>query len=237
MAGGTSEISDFTGWSVLLSCAALALLFGSLCAAISAAKHTKRTANAAERSEGAFVDIELSTNPGKFLPDDLKNNQKMTIRVSINNYGRTPARSINYKVTPVLKGNQPIFCEGLIGILPPSKDNTERFLKDFAAVDTTFPATSWLMGKGTDFVVEWNYETIFSKKVHASSYTARFQTDTDGVVDYTINTTYQHYSPWFQRINESESVSTKKNENQSPAIPDKLISEAKLWFKSRVKRS
>lgn len=212
MATGTTHISDYARTTVVISWWALLFLFLSLVAASIAAYYAKRTANAAERSDGAFVDIELSTNPEKFFEMDLKNDPNMTISILISNYGNTPARKLRYKITPVYKGNQPIFCEGLIGIFPPSTKGTEKFLKDFASVDTTFNAASWLMGKGTDFVVEWEFETIFSEKVRAFSYTAKFQSDTDGIVDR--NTTYQNFSTWFQRVDESESVRARAEKQE-----------------------
>ena len=220
MADGTTKIKIYTARSFWLSCIGVLLLFGSFIAAWRAANQTKRTADAAERAEGAFVDIELSTKPKKFLGRDLASNPKMNIRVSISNYGNTPARKLTYKVTPLAKGNQPIFCEGMVGIFPTNKSaKTKRFIKDFASVDTTFIVTDWLMGDGTDFLVEWEYETIFSKEeVLVNSYTARFQTDIDGTVDRTVNTTHQDFSPWFERIDESESVrtKTKKQKKEGP---------------------
>ena len=215
MARGTTQISGYARTTVVISWWALAFLFFSLVAASVAAYYAKKTADAAERSEGAFVDIELSTDPDKFYGQDLKREPKMTICVFINNYGKTPARNLTYKVTPVTKGNQPIYCEGLVAIFPPTKENTKsRFLKDFASVDTTFDAIGWLMGKGTDFVVEWEYETIFSKKVRIYSYTAKLQADTEGVVDHAMNTTHQNFSTWFERFDESESVRAKTEKNK-----------------------
>ena len=94
-------ISDYARTTVVISWWALLFLFLSLVAASIAAYYAKRTANAAERSDGAFVDIELSTNPEKFFEMDLKNDPNMTISILISNYGNTPARKLRYKITPV----------------------------------------------------------------------------------------------------------------------------------------
>ena len=92
MAEGTSEISGFTGESVGLSFVALGLLFASLLAAISAARHSKRSAKATE--EGNRISLQPYINEAGFklrFDASVEERPNLTVRLRVKNEGNSIA--------------------------------------------------------------------------------------------------------------------------------------------------
>lgn len=100
MANGTTSISNFTKYAFyFISIPALLLLLGSFIAATVGALAAKRTANAAESAERAYVSIDFELeyigNPG---PEKQKSIE-FKVNCFLTNYGRTPASLVKWQIT------------------------------------------------------------------------------------------------------------------------------------------